>query len=321
MKDRFKREIKYMRISVTDRCNLRCKYCMPEPVKSTSHYNILRYEEILQICKAATKLGITNFKITGGEPLVRSGVVNLITELKTLPETESVTLTTNGIMLKEHLEELASAGIDGINISLNAIKPELYESISGENQVDRTIEAIEASVKAGIKTKINTVLLKSNIDHIILLSSFAKKSPVDVRFIELMPIGNGKNIEGVDNDTAFALLKKEYPDLNYVNKKIGNGPAEYYHSKLLKGRIGFISANTHNFCNTCNRVRLTSTGMLKNCLCYETSLNLRMLIRNGISNTKLQNIMKDEIFNKPAAHCFSESENITEQKTMNQIGG
>lgn len=321
LKDNFSREIDYMRISITDRCNLRCTYCMPADTKSVSHADVLRYEEIMRIVRLALRLGITRFKITGGDPFARLGAVDFITALKQEPGVQCVTITTNGICLTEVLPQLKQAGIDGINISLNAVDPVQYTSISRSDCVEKVLYAISQCAASGIHTKINCVLLDENKNQLAPLAQIAQALPVDVRFIELMPIGYGRGRNGPDRDTALAQLRAIYPDLHHAQEKRGNGPAVYYASDRLKGRIGFIAANSHQFCAECNRIRLTSTGLLKPCLCYDCSVDLRALLRGGASETEISDAMVKAIRNKPAAHCFSLVNEVTERRSMNEIGG
>ncbi len=321
MKDRLGREIDYMRISITDRCDLRCKYCMPDPLPDIPHCNIMRYEEFLRICRAALALGMNRFKVTGGEPFARKNAADFIARLKLEPGVKCVTVTTNGTMLSEALPTLKEAGIDGINISLDAIDPEIYKTITGVNRVKDVLSAIKESVKSGIRTKVNSVMLDCNKDQFIPIAKLAQDHVLDVRFIELMPIGQGREFSGPRRDTVLSLLTELYPDLHYVDEKRGNGPAVYYRSRQLKGRIGFISANSHNFCATCNRIRITSTGMLKPCLCYDAVTDLRALLRGGATDRELTEALAKALYEKPSVHCFSKAEDITEHKNMNQIGG
>ncbi len=321
MKDLLNRDIDYMRLSLTDKCNLRCRYCMPEPRPWIPHEEILRYEEILQICRAALALGIDKFKVTGGEPLVRRGASDFIAMLKGEPGVKSVTLTTNGLLLEEHLPALIGAGIDGINISLDSLDREGYRRITGKEGVERVLSALKSCAESGIRTKVNTVLLPENGDQLLPLASLARKFPVDVRFIELMPIGFGRGMTGPGREDILPRLRESYPDLAPVDEKRGNGPAEYYESSLLKGRLGFIAANSHRFCGSCNRIRLTCTGVLKSCLCYEGTVNLGSLLRGGIEEPELKEILREQILAKPAAHCFSRGEGITENRAMSRIGG
>lgn len=324
MLDQYGRNIDYMRISITDRCNLRCRYCMPEGVTSPeSHDDILRYEEILRICRAAASLGITKFKITGGEPLVRKGCPDLIAQLKAMPETEQVTLTTNGLLLRPKLDALCAAGLDAVNISLDTLDPEKFCAITG--WPDFSAEELRALLAncctRGLRTKLNAVLLEENRDEAGEIAALAAEFPVDLRFIELMPIGFGGSMTRVSPDDVLEQLKARWPDLHPTDEKRGNGPAHYYASAALQGRIGFIDAVSHAFCSGCNRVRLTSTGQLKPCLSFDSTLDLRALLRGGCTDEELKAALEQAIYRKPRAHSFERREEMTEHRTMSQIGG
>lgn len=323
MLDQYGRSIDYLRISVTDRCNLRCRYCMPEPVDAVQHADILRYEEILRICRAAIELGITKFKVTGGEPLVRGDCTEFIAELKKQPGTQQVTLTTNGLLLEKNLDALADAGLDGVNISLDTTDNTRFQRITGYtgNGADTLLRVLEECCAKGLKTKINAVLLEETEADAPALAAIAETLPVDVRFIELMPIGFGTTMKRVSPEDILAALRERWPDLAPTDEKRGNGPAHYYKSDLLLGRIGFIDAVSHKFCAECNRVRLTSTGQLKPCLCYADSADLRALIRGGCTDDELREALKISIYNKPRAHCFDTGAAVTERHAMSQIGG
>lgn len=322
MTDQYGRKIDYIRISITDRCNLRCKYCMPEDLVSAGHECILRYEEILRLCALAVKLGITKFKITGGEPLVRLGCEDFIVRLKALPGVEQVTLTTNGLLLRQKLDALRAAGLDGVNISLDTLDERLYRSIcGGHGSTAEVMGAVRDCCDSGMKTKINTVLLEENYAQAEQLAAVSETLPVDVRFIELMPIGYGDGMRRVSPDEVLRRLKVRWPDLQPTNEVRGNGPAHYYKSAALKGRIGFIDAVSHKFCAGCNRVRLTSTGQLKPCLCYDMGTDLRALLRSGSSDEELLEAMRACIMRKPKAHRFDDHTQITEKRIMSQIGG
>lgn len=238
MRDSFGRTIDYIRISITDRCNLRCRYCMPEGCEYVFHDDVLRYEELLRLCSIFAACGIRHYKVTGGEPLVRRGAAEFMRELKRIPGVETVTVTTNGILLPQEAEKLAEAGIDGVNISLDADTPEDYERITGRPLYDQVMRGMQASLNAGLKTKLNCVLLADAGDQIQLLAEYAERYPVDVRFIELMPIGAGQSGGGLDPAEARNMILEKYPDLHPIDEKRGNGPARYEASKELQGRIG-----------------------------------------------------------------------------------
>ena len=216
MKDHFGRNINYLRLSITDRCNLRCKYCMPHGVEFTPHEQILTYEEFLRVARAAVHLGIPRFKITGGEPLVRKGVTDFIAALKRLPGVEEVTLTTNGVRLAELVPALKAAGVDGVNISLDAADPETFQAITGFDQLGNVLAGLDASLGAGLHTKINFVLLAGCEGRVLPVAKLAQSRPVDVRFIEVMPIGAGAESRGLAPAEARKLLLAQWPDLHPV---------------------------------------------------------------------------------------------------------
>lgn len=322
MLDSFGREITYLRLSITDRCNLRCRYCMPEEgVPPTAHDELLCYEELLRIAEAAVSLGIDRFKVTGGEPLVRRGCVDFIQHLKALPGVHQVTLTTNGLLLPPLLDELCTAGLDGVNISLDTLNNEQYQQLTRRTHTANEVLDTVRLCAARLPTKVNAVLLPETADQIIPLAELAQMLPVDVRFIERMPLGASDNNQTIRADNVLDRLSARRPDLAPVNQRRGNGPARYFRAPGMQGCIGFIDAVSHGFCDRCNRLRLTSTGLLKPCLCYEQGVELRPLLRSGADESALRDAIRAAILQKPAAHCFSQQENITEHKSMNQIGG
>lgn len=324
MRDIWGRDIQYLRISLTDRCNMRCQYCMPEAIPRVGHEEILRYEEILLICQAALQLGINRFKITGGEPLVRKEALSFMQALRQLKGINSMTLTTNGLLLPPYLPAMKSLPVDAINISLDTLNASQFQQIAGVDGMHHVLQAIRQSVKDGIPTKINAVLLHQTRNQLLPLARLAEDMPVAVRFIEMMPIGYGVQQLGYTADEALAVLRSAYPDLKAAWERRGNGPAVYYTSEKLQGCIGIIAANTHAFCKQCNRVRLTSTGFLKLCLCYQDGIDLKKIIRTTGSTNVLESLrqaMYQAIRQKPIEHCFRDAEQVTEVKTMNQIGG
>ena len=324
MIDSHGRKIDYMRISITDRCNLRCQYCMPEEIKSMEHSEILRFEELLELCSHAVTLGITKFKVTGGEPLVRKGCLSFLRSLKSIPGVEQVTLTTNGVLLKEVLPELEAIGIDGINISLDTLSPDTYEKMTQRKEFTGVLDSIIAAQASKIRTKINCVLLKGINDHEFFdLIHLAKDYQLDVRFIEIMPIGYGKGFEGFDKKDLLEKIAEKYPDYQVEHQIHGNGPASYVKIPGFKGCIGFIDAIHGKFCDQCNRIRLTSDGILKLCLYYENGLDLKKILRSGVSSEELLEAMKSIIYKKPAEHQFhlTAKEGTEELKNMSQIGG
>lgn len=323
MKDSYGREINYIRISLTDRCNLRCIYCMPDGVRLVPREEILSEQEILEITGACAGLGIRHVKVTGGEPLVRRCCRTLIREIRQIPGIETVTLTTNGVLLREHLKSLEDSGIDGINVSLDTTDPDLYRKITGGGDVSTVIDAIHVCADAGIRTKINAVALHEENEDLLV---FARDYPVDVRFIEIMPIGYGAGFPQTDNRRVLEAIRRSHPDIEKDPARHGFGPAVYYQIPGFKGAVGFISAIHGKFCGSCNRVRLTSMGYLKTCLCYEDGTDLRRIVRDAsLTQTqrqeRLTEAIREAILHKPEAHCFDAPGGITEKHLMASIGG
>ncbi len=324
MYDSHGRSINYMRISITDRCNLRCKYCMPEDIPSIPHEEILSFEEILRLCALAVKLGIRKFKITGGEPLTRKNCLDFLQHLKELPGVEQVTLTTNGVFLKDAVPRLSDIGINGVNISLDTLNQETFHALTGRPYFSQVMEGILACQASGIRTKINSVMLRGiNEKEFFDLISLAKEYPLDVRFIEIMPIGYGQQFKGYSREELLSLLESRYPNFVSVSKSRGNGPASYIYLPGFQGCIGFIDAIHGKFCNSCNRVRLTADGMLKLCLYYENGISLKQLLRSGASDDVIFQALRDAILRKPTEHQFhlKALEGTPEIRQMSQIGG
>ena len=332
MLDQFGRNIDYIRISVTDRCNLRCRYCMPEcGVEAVPHSEILNFDEILRLTEVFASLGIRKVKLTGGEPLVRRGIVDLIRQMKVVPGIDEITMTTNGVLIgqkPELAQELADAGISGINISLDTLKQERYEVLTGTDGLEDVRKAIDTCCMVpGLKVKVNAVTLAEyNRDEVRDLAKLAKDRRLDVRFIELMPVGLGRNFGSFRQDWILNELEQAYGTVREeTERKEGNGPAVYYRLDGFCGKIGFISALSHQFCGDCNRVRLTSEGFLKPCLQYRDGVDLKALLRSGVSDETLREAIAAGIYGKPRQHEFcsetSGNEEGKEEKNMSFIGG
>lgn len=322
MIDQFGRDIHYLRISITDRCNLNCFYCMPQQTEQLCHSDILSYEEIAKLAAVAASLGISKIRITGGEPLVRKDCAKLIAMLKQIDGIQTVAMTTNGTLLEQALPELCQAGLDAVNISIDTVQEACWRQITGYvgNMPDWT-GLLKTCIGYGLKTKVNAVLLQETREEWIQLAAIAEHLPIDVRFIEQMPIGQGRISEF---DTAQAVLQqlcKRWKDLYCIEKQETGSPAQYYRSAALTGRIGLIAPISHPFCHACNRIRLTSTGQLKPCLSYGQHTDLRTLLRCGTSGNELRSILHQCIYEKPQQHCFAEQTELAERQTMNRIGG
>ncbi len=323
MKDRYGRTIDYMRVSITDRCDLRCRYCMPEGCEKVSMSQILTYEEIVRICRVASELGISRIKITGGEPFVRLGCTDLIRSIKAIEGIEEVTVTTNGQTLERYIDVLKEIGIDGINISLDTLDPERYTFITGRGELEKTLRAIEKSTRSGIRTKINCLLQKNfNEDEMYGFAELAFRYGIDVRFIEMMPVGAADAGTGISNKYVLQKLMERWPDLEPDVSVHGNGPAVYYKRPCTKGGIGLISSIHGKFCKSCNRVRLTSQGQLKPCLSFNTGTDLVPALKG--TDDELKETLRRAIYEKPEEHCFSDTGNggyHAEHRLMSQIGG
>lgn len=324
MVDSYGRNIDYLRVSVTDRCNLRCQYCMPaDGLEMTSHEEVLSFDEIVRICRVMSQNGVKKIKLTGGEPLVRKDVINLVRDIKNIPGIKDVTMTTNGVLLPDVMDDLACAGIDAINVSLDTMDRELFKKITRRDNFDKVIKGIYKALEyPDISLKINCVPLGIEGQKLTDVAELARDNKIHVRFIEMMPIGFGKKFEFKSEENIVKMLGQEFGNLERFNKPLGNGPCHYYKIDGFTGKIGFISAISHKFCGECNRVRLTSQGFLKTCLQYEKGKSLRELMRDGCSDKELEELITQAIYEKPDGHRFLsgkiENEDIL---AMSQIGG
>ena len=327
MTDQYGRDIRYLRISVTDRCNLRCIYCMPEEgVPCVSHSDILTYDEITRICRIGTELGISRIKLTGGEPLVRRGLPDLLRMLKALPGIEQVTLTTNGALLKENLGALTDAGLDGVNISIDTPDAARYEQVTRGGKLSDALEGLEAALAyPALTVRLNCVPMQEMPEEdYIRLAELSRENVMDVRFIEMMPLGQGKAFPAVRGERVYRLLGERFGEAGKCEGTFGNGPAVYVRFPGFTGKTGFIDALSHQFCSACNRVRLTSEGILKPCLQYGTGTDLRRLLRSGAGDDEIKAAMEQTIYEKPACHQFAKDRQeaaIFETRDMSQIGG
>ena len=317
------RLIDYIRVSVTDRCNLRCKYCMPEDLPFIPHDRILRYEEILRICGIFAKLGVRIVKVTGGEPLTRKGCVEFIRDLKMIPGIEHVTLTTNGVLLEPYIDDLVVLGLDCVNISLDSLDPGIYERITGRDEFARVWSSLHKALDVGLRVKINNVPMRGvNDGEILAFAKLAETLPLDIRFIEQMPSGDDIHYHRVPAEEVLDMLSQAYPDLTADAMPHGFGPARYFKSAGLKGAIGLIDAISNHFCAGCNRLRLTSEGFLKLCLYYDDGLDLRGLVRGGASDDEIEAAIIRAVAQKPERHAFgSDPDGSGGIGTMSRIGG
>ncbi len=323
--DLHNRHIYYMRLSLTDRCNFRCVYCMPEKgTKFIPHEEILSFEELLRVCRIAVGLGITHYKITGGEALCRKGSLDFIEKLSGLKGVRQVTLTTNGSLFLPALSRLVDCGVSCINVSLDALSQEAFERITRcQMQVASILQTIEEMKKRGIKVKINTVPMQNyNENEIIPLAKYALQNEIPLRYIELMPIGEGKDFLGISLKKIQNLLKKEFGTVKPSMEKFGNGPAQYFYVQNFSTPLGYIAALSNGFCGDCNRIRFTSWGFLKACLHHNIGTDIKKLLRNGTSDEEISSVFVKTIQKKPLSHHFKHTAEQDENGlSMYSVGG
>ena len=324
--DRFGRVINYARISFTDRCDFRCVYCMSEDMKFEPRSELLSLEEILQIGTSLSELGVRKLRITGGEPLVRKNVMWLFERLGKLPNIRDLTITTNGSQLSRMARALADSGVTRINVSLDSLQEERFKRITRIGDLHKVLEGIEAAVAAGFKrVKINAVIMKGrNDDEINDLVAFARSSGVDIVFIEEMPLGLTSNHDRLEaycsSDEVRHRIEQDY-ELLATTENTG-GPSRYYRMADSDTRIGFISPHSHNFCEACNRVRITAKGLMLLCLGQEHSIDLRQVLRDHPNDAlMLANAIHKGIAIKPQGHDFDLKEQPLIMRHMSVTGG
>ncbi len=326
--DSYRRKIEYLRISVTDRCNLRCLYCMPaEGVVLAPPESILRYEEILRVARIAVEHGVKSIRVTGGEPLVRKGIVGFIRELAGLKGLKEVSLTTNGVALGEFAERLRDAGLKRVNVSLDSLKRERFTRVTRGDRLDAVLEGIKKAEKAGLTpVKINMVVIKGfNDDEILDFARISVKNPYHVRFIEYMPFDTE---EGWDREKCLGadeikgIIEKAFGPLEEVLVKgSGAGPARRFRLAHGKGELGFISPVTRHFCGECNRLRLTADGKIRACLFSDTEVDLRAALRDGSPDSVIEDLLFRAVMEKPEGHHINENIFKRCARTMSLIGG
>ncbi len=326
MTDGYGREIKYLRISVTDKCNLRCRYCMPKDgIRHLSHDDVLTLEEIKRLASIMANLGIRRVRLTGGEPLVRKGVVSLVEMLHEEKGLEEIVMTSNGCLLSQYAGDLKKAGLSGINISIDTLKRNTYLELTGKDDLMNVLDGIDAAKQAGLSVNLNCVPMRGiNENEIESLAGYAEGKNTEIRFIELMPIGCGAGYRGISSDEILDRLCGIYGAFHEENADAAafqTGPARYYGFERYKGRIGFISPLSHSFCSDCDRIRLTAEGFLKLCLQYPEGADLKDPLRGGASDDEIRQIITDAVKNKPRSHSFTADNAETDRRKMVQIGG
>lgn len=320
------RRIHYLRLSVTDLCNLRCRYCMPEGVAKLPREELLTYEEFLRLAALFAQCGVDTIRVTGGEPLVRKGVDRLVAGLKATPGIRRVSLTTNGTLLAGQLPALLAAGLDSVNISLDTLSPQVYARITARDEFAAAWAGLEAALASGLPVKLNCVPQAGvNEGELEALAALAKDWPLQMRFIEMMPIGYGAAMPCLAGPEVLARLQARWPELAPLPAPqaaaLGDGPAVYYTAPGWQGSIGIIAAVHGKFCASCNRVRLTSLGFLRPCLASEAGCDLRALLRGGAADEQLLRAICTTIWEKPQEHHFEATQGIPKTRGMFRIGG
>ena len=326
--DQYSRKVNYLRVSVTDRCDLRCVYCMKEKMQFLPRKDILSLEEIERLCDNFIDLGIEKIRLTGGEPLVRNDIIKLIEKLnlkKNNTNLKEITLTTNGTLLKKYAKQLKNNGINRINVSLDTINPEKYNKITRFGNIEKVFDGINESLKEGISIKINTVVIKNfNENEIEQLISWTDTKKIDLTFIEVMPMEEtdiSREFQFTSLSELFEKLNRKYnfKQSNYVT----GGPARFYTSEYLSTKIGFISPLTNNFCASCNRIRISSTGKLFMCLGQNDYVDFRDILRKDYSDDYIKEKIRFALNIKPKNHDFMIGTKINKymKRHMNVTGG
>ena len=318
MLDNHGRNIDYLRVSLTDRCNLRCIYCMPqEGVDKKSHDDIIRFEQVLKVVKACGTLGIKKVRYTGGEPLVLKDIDKLIYDTSKIPSIEDISITTNGILLYDIADDLKNAGLNRVNISLDTLKKDKFKTITRGGDINKVLHAIEKCLKIGLApVKINVVLIRGINDREIGdFINMTKNEPIHVRFIELMPIGEGVKLYKYGMMRSDEVIENN-PELLPVDDS--SNTARVFKLKNAKGTVGFISPLSCKFCSSCNRIRLTAAGTIKPCLHSESEIDIKEYTDNEVL---LTSVLKNSIFNKPTQHHLDIDSQSESKKMMYQIGG
>lgn len=325
LEDQYDRRINYFRISITDRCNLQCMYCVPHDlIPKLPHQGILSYEEILRIIGIGVRLGVSKVRITGGEPLVRKGVYDFLSKVSAIDGLSDVSLTTNGVFLRENIERIRSAGIERINISIDTLKREKFEKITGRNAFDQVWEGIERAHRMGMNPiKLNVVALRGiNDDEILDFARLSYAYPFHIRFIEYMTIGDTK-VNVTDNIFAPEIRDRirALGPLKKIEKAHSDGPAELYQLEGAEGKIGFITAISQHFCHQCNRIRLTASGRLRACLLSDHEEDLKGPMRMGASDDALSDIFRKTVRGKSQEHEMTADPSGRIDSPMSAIGG
>jgi cyclic pyranopterin phosphate synthase len=320
------RIINYLRLSITDRCNLRCMYCMPEEgIHFRPHSEILSYEEILRFVNISVRTGIRKVRLTGGEPLVRKGLIGFLEELSRIQELDEITITTNGILLKEMAAKIKACGISRLNVSLDSLKPDRFRRITGRDQFNRVWEGILEAERQGFDPiKINVVAIRGvNDDEILDFARLSREKPYHIRFIELMPVGkdNGWSPEKFISEQEIRERIQSLGALKPLENHRLDGPAQRYVLEGGRGEIGLIGAMSNHFCDQCNRLRLTAEGRLRSCLFSDQEIDIKTPLRSGKDDEHLRGLIMDAIRIKPENHGLMNPGPRKCVRHMSSIGG
>ena len=324
--DSFDRRISYLRLSVTDRCDFRCQYCMAETMTFLPRGQVLTIEELLRTARLFTELGVKKIRVTGGEPLIRRGVGELFAGLGKLPGLDTLALTTNGSHLSEQAAGLSAAGVRSINISLDSLNPTRFEAITRIGKLSTVLEGIDAAIASGFeRIRLNAVILNGlNHDEVVTLTHFALSKQIHIAFIEEMPLGQvnlgGKQLEYVSSDSIKSELETHF-ELQPLVSRDSSGPSRDYLIAGSQTQVGFISPHSHNFCAECNRLRVSAEGRLLMCLGNEESIDLRDLLRSGRSDDEIKSTIIDSLAIKPERHVFDRPDEPQIVRFMNATGG
>ena len=324
--DSFDRRISYLRLSVTDRCDFRCQYCMAETMTFLPRGQVLTIEELLRTARLFTELGVKKIRVTGGEPLIRRGVEELFAGLGKLPGLETLALTTNGSHLAEQAAGLSAAGVRSVNISLDSLNPTRFEAVTRIGKLNAVLEGIDAAIASGFeRIRLNAVVLNGlNHDEVVTLTHFALSKQIHIAFIEEMPLGQvnlgGKQLEYVSSDSIKSELETHF-ELQPLVSRDSSGPSRDYLIAGSQTQVGFISPHSHNFCAECNRLRVSAEGRLLMCLGNEESIDLRDLLRSGRSDDEIKSTIIDSLAIKPERHVFDRPDEPQIVRFMNATGG
>jgi cyclic pyranopterin phosphate synthase len=324
--DQFNRPITYLRVSVTDKCNLRCVYCMPERgLAWLPKPEILSYEEIVQLVRAAASVGVRSIRLSGGEPLIRKNLAHLVEHLAAVDGIEDIALSTNGLLLADQIDALQSAGLRRVNVSLDTLRDDRFLDIARRPGLDRVLAGIDAAIARGLAPmKINCVVMRGrNDDEIEAFARWTQERPVYVRFIEVMPVHENLDVQRDAYISSDEILERvrAIGDLRPVTGPGGNGPARYFAFPGAAGAVGVISPLSHDYCERCNRVRLTANGRLRLCLFGDYEIDLRTPLRSGVSQREIADLLRSAMLIKPERHHLKLGQTASRMRAFSEIGG